>query len=1183
MSVNIKKPLNLFISLLLPVLCQGQILISDLLNLNAGGVVYDVAYDQVYNGYYIVGNFTTVNGSPRKNICFLNESDFTVSAASYVNPITAMDGEIRTIAIKFVWNPLFSNWDRHIFLGGNFSTLTLQSGGPQSRIGFAKASANAAPLSNFTLAPLNADFDIAPLGSPGVNDIEAYGDTVLIAGEFLVVNNSTSMDYRDGFVAYKFSDNSLMTYPAISASGSGQRRWMDVERIDGEMFITGDLDIGGASDGKLYKLTSAGAINASFNFVATNPSNCGYRINAIDDSLIVYLDDWNAVENAGERIHLIRASNGTYKTDHDFSEDGSGVIGGVGGSKRSLDVYKNFLYTSTSNAGTSVISFEGLGSGPVSAPNWNANAVVALTANWFGHIHRSRNVMFVSAPNLTTLSGSARQRLGAYCLEPPNPVNYTTFDSTVCPGQIATYTVPQVSYAEGYVWQYTGNGADIDLTGAPENLYCVKSVTTGNTIQVEFTDLFSAGQLRVRAYSRCGGNLVTTDTLFSEYLPINIWSNPLPNAIAGTDTSLTCIVSSVLLSGSTDSASCSLEWLNPGPFGNTIGPDTLATTNNDYILKVINSSGCYNYDTITVSIDTLSPDLIVPPGPFELTCSDSVLTLLGSTSVIDSTTWWKIVTTGSPVPNPININLPGNYRYLVLNNENGCVDSTEIVVTINQPSPNIKVMGYPDLIPAVPLDTVTCSLDTLYLTSYSDSLNAISDWTTADTSSLLGNYLEIVAGGNYYILVTDTITGCTNFTTVIISQFTNPPDVIVPPSGLLNCSFDSLVLDGSSTISASALEWTGSPIPPSADPLTVNSPSTYYLSVTRDDNGCSATDSVIVTEDLTITVSAGNDTLVCDGSFVPVFGSFIGTIGGIGYLWNNGATTVGTSFTAGTDSVAIIEVSGAGGCFGSDTLLIGIPPVPVIDIEPFAPCGDANSGQLVITPVSGMDPFLYSIDGGTSTQSSTVFAGLPMGTYTVTVFDSLNCFYNFSATIDQSSSLPTPDFLVSTYNHQTDTIVLVNVSTPPPDSVQWVIPAPLILLSSNQNYATVILPDTGTFVLEMIAWFGSCQSTVSKTIDAEFPDSSAATPSNANGIKSAVLFPNPSSGSFTAEVVFYKSQRCAMLISDMAGYDYGQVHFDEEETVSHYFELNASVVNGTYVLHIVSEFDAAHLMFVLNR
>ena len=57
---------------------KAQTLKTTNLNLNAGGVIHDVAYDEYYDAYVVVGNFTSINGQARNNLAFIDATTYAV-------------------------------------------------------------------------------------------------------------------------------------------------------------------------------------------------------------------------------------------------------------------------------------------------------------------------------------------------------------------------------------------------------------------------------------------------------------------------------------------------------------------------------------------------------------------------------------------------------------------------------------------------------------------------------------------------------------------------------------------------------------------------------------------------------------------------------------------------------------------------------------------------------------------------------------------------------------------------------------------------------------------------------------------------------------------------------------------------------------------------------------------------
>jgi gliding motility-associated-like protein len=63
-----------------------------------------------------------------------------------------------------------------------------------------------------------------------------------------------------------------------------------------------------------------------------------------------------------------------------------------------------------------------------------------------------------------------------------------------------------------------------------------------------------------------------------------------------------------------------------------------------------------------------------------------------------------------------------------------------------------------------------------------------------------------------------------------------------------------------------------------------------------------------------------------------------------------------------------------------------------------------NDGRIDIAVIEGNPPYLYSINGGTTTQGLPTFLNLPSGDYDIVVTDASNCLYERSITIDQDNA-----------------------------------------------------------------------------------------------------------------------------------------------------------------------------------
>lgn len=1165
---------------------NSQVLETTALNLNPGGVIYDVADDPYHNCYIIVGDFSTINGVNRKNVAFINKSDFSLNTSSFLNTITAIDGEVRTVEIYE--SETASYWNRRIYLGGNFTSITTTSG-TYTRKGFAELMTSESKflpitISNLNVTTWNINMDFAGNGI-GVNDIYRSNDTLILVGNFQFFSSGQPYALLYNVVSFKAASHAWI--PIFNNSGGTGSAGYDLDfcfiysitRHGSKYYLSGEKSYPVPDHGFIYRYNLSGVFEPVF-----APPFCGTN-GSIWKSTVTVSGSDNFIVSTGK----YSAANTTYV--HDLNGNildgfGCGVIN-ILPDADGFARYKNSIFTRTQSQ-LNYYKMNGVYPVPSSYTiNTNATTYSSSTGAFGldhvsnGHAYRRthicENFLFVSGNTLTSVNGTPRTGLAIYCLEPEDAKFFTTSDSTICPEDVMTYAIPPVLFADGYKWEYSGNGCDLQANGNVNIVPLELDGAANYSIQIVFTGAFTPGQLKVTPYSICNGGI----KLYSNTIVTTILSNPLPHIDAGNDTTLTCAIDSVLLFGFSNDPVVSYEWLNALPPHN-IGQDSTVTQPGFYIFKVKDALGCPNFDTVFVDLDDAKPIALPPTGTYDLTCAQPSKNFLGSTPSNNTSSQWLDVANGTYHSNPITISAPGNYTYIVTDTLNGCPKDTSIAVVLNQTQANINIQNYAS-INTIPFENLTCDNDSFLLVSYSSTSNSVAEWTNSDATVFYGDTIIIASPGNYYLQSTNNANGCTNTATINIAANQNLPNSNVPSTQLLNCSVDSIFLDGNSLVAETKLVWNGPSLVDANDPVIIYNPGFYYLTVTDTINGCTVVDSVLVNQDASINVFAGNDTLVCNQALVNLTANYVGTITGVNYLWNTGSTNNSELFTAGTSNFGIVEIFGDNGCYGIDTVYFNLPPIPVINFTGFKPCDDGASGSIVADPVSGMAPFLYSIDNGNNYQSAATFNGLTIGTYPIWVKDSLLCDYSFSATIDENSALPSPSFLFSTYNFASDTVVIIDVSNPPTDSTNWIFPSGITVLDNNPISPTILLPDTGTFVITMQAYYGNCLVELNKTIYASPFDSAAANQYNQNGIKSITLYPNPTIGSFVVEVEFYKSQSSAFVIQDMIGYTYENQQFEESTSFSAPVSLNLSAENGTYVLKLVSEFDSASLTFILTR
>jgi hypothetical protein len=174
---------------------------------------------------------------------------------------------------------------------------------------------------------------------------------------------------------------------------------------------------------------------------------------------------------------------------------------------------------------------------------------------------------------------------------------------------------------------------------------------------------------------------------------------------------------------------------------------------------------------------------------------------------------------------------------------------------------------------------------------------------------------SITQGGNYSVLVTNSILGCTDTSNVkIISAYSLPS---------VNAGIDQAICTGTS-ISLSAtggVSYIWNNGVNNSVAFTPTASQTYTVTGV-DANGCSNTDQVLVTVNALPSVDAGINQTVCAGSSVVLSGS-----GATNYTWNNGVIN-SVAFLSTTTQTYTVSGIDANGCSNTDQVLVTVNSLP---------------------------------------------------------------------------------------------------------------------------------------------------------------------------------------------------------------------------------------------------------------
>lgn len=264
--------------------------------------------------------------------------------------------------------------------------------------------------------------------------------------------------------------------------------------------------------------------------------------------------------------------------------------------------------------------------------------------------------------------------------------------------------------------------------------------------------------------------------------------------------------------------------------------------------------------------------------------------------------------------------------------------------------------------------------------------------------------------GTYNISVKDAA-GCIATTSVVISQ---PTQLTLTPSSLPAKCF------GTATGTINIVGAGGTPTYSynlnngayqASSAFNNQSAGTYNMGI-KDANGCTATQSVVVTQPTALAITVSSQNANCTSA--NGIGSATVT-GGTGplytYTWTGGGGAASTSngVVAGNYTVTATD---ANGCVISSPVVIGLTPggTAAITASTNVTCNGLCNGSLTSGMTGGSAPFTYSWSpGGQTTQTA---INLCPGTYTCTITDFFGCKATAVGTITQ------PPVLTSIMNSQ---------------------------------------------------------------------------------------------------------------------------------------------------------------------
>ena len=460
-----------------------------------------------------------------------------------------------------------------------------------------------------------------------------------------------------------------------------------------------------------------------------------------------------------------------------------------------------------------------------------------------------------------------------------------------------------------------------------------------------------------------------------------------PDSVLAIGGTVSCIVKTIILQGSSSTDSVTYAWSGPNNFSSTEQNPT-ATLPGNYVLTVTGENGCVSI--ATAEVVEIEETLPASATGGAVNCNSPTVTLNGSSPALGvSYAWQGPNNTTYSGPSPT-VSLLGTYL-LTVTDFNGCTGTAQafVIEDFVQPTANAGT----DQI-------LHCNSPSVLLNGNGSSFGPqfSYEWATGNGNITMGeNTLNplVDAPGLYILTVTNNDNGCTQ---------TAQTQVTVSPPVTADISDQSNVLCfGESSGAATATggggdnnftyNWSNGMMGNTINNVSEGS----YIVTVSDGNNCTATSSVTITQPTALlantVVSAQTMPGVNDGiaAASPSGGTPDYTL-----MWSNGSSspiiaglapgnyTVTVTDANGCQTIATVTVNGVE-CFLEAT-------TEQIDES----CHGLEDGSATVNLANATDPVTYVWSNGETTQT---VSNLAPGTYSVTSTDAGDCEVVTSVTI----------------------------------------------------------------------------------------------------------------------------------------------------------------------------------------
>jgi len=584
-----------------------------------------------------------------------------------------------------------------------------------------------------------------------------------------------------------------------------------------------------------------------------------------------------------------------------------------------------------------------------------------------------------------------------------------------------------------------------------------------------------------------------------------------------------------------------------------------------YTLLTKDANGCTTSSSttltepakLTISFSNITPALCSSP-------QGGATSVVNGGTVAYQYTWSnsasQVVSTSANL-----VNAPGDVYTLAVKDANNCVASNAVTITSTDGAHATWTTT-----------SASCSYTsdggaTITINSGQGPYSVL--WPDGQQTLMVQN----MKGALYHVKITDA-----NNCTVI-------EDVTIPSPAPLQLATSNVVMptcagdcNGQMTLIASggtggySYNWNAQ-----SSALQTNLCAATYPVIVHDGNNCELKQDVVLSGPTPLSVTTVSKTLpscngLCDGS-LEITGS--GGNGGYQYAWAIGGTSVVKNNLC--SGAYVITVTDSKNCNTQKSVVLDEVPPIVVNLG-----GGATvcSGQkyTLDAGLGWTDIAWSSSDTDFSSTSQKVTVSNP-GHYIVTVKDAAGCTGNGTFFLQTSSDLLQASFLIPATAAVQDTVAIIEVSWPLPESIDWDFPPQMTKITDLGDVIFAQFNDAGTYTVGLTAHLGDCLATTSKTItiDKRTDVNSGGRLGYEDFVKSFVVYPNPTDGSFDVRVDLADESPVVLSIwSSTKGILIDEVKGSEKSSYAMHFDLRP-LASGSYIIRLDHAHGKSYVRFIV--